>query len=558
VAYEAPIFDQYTALDFKSVLGGDGFGPRADLAPTWIGKEHQRRLRAYTVLNAYLTNSSRKLLDRRKTSESEGRREYGDAANIVDAFVAAVLGDEQTIHVEGAEDYDESGEGEGNTSGEAAAAHAVQEKLREWAKDERLPLKLIEGENKAVGLGDVVYSLGWNTKKKRPRLRVWDPGFYFPVIDDDSGDDFHSRIHLAWELDEDEAIHTIRRITYELRTVEPYRVPWSDEPVDQECFISDGTWRFATLDRSVDDFKESAGTYMVDEDGLVKDRALGIDYIPVVHVPNTPSTMEHFGVSVLSLVLQIIDDLQEADTDKTKASALVSTPFLGVAGARIGNEGLVFGPGSYIEMAENGKLFPVDLSAGLERLATHIEELQKRLSVNAKLPHAARGRVDSSEIESGLHLLLLFAPMEKIVRAMRLVRGEKYPLLLKFVQRFFMQAGELQGPERAAELVLGSFMPNDEAASVDLVVKLLQAGAISLETAVKMLIEAGLPIEDAAEEVRKIQERDFEGAADLLAATGNEKDVADYLGRDVSTVRPPAPPIDLDLPNDKNLPEGRG
>lgn len=73
-----------------------------------------------------------------------------------------------------------------------------------------------------------------------------------------------------------------------------------------------------------------------------------------------------------------------------------------------------------------------------------------------------------------------------------------------------------------------------------------------------MLIEAGLPIEDAAEEVRKIQERDFEGAADLLAATGNEKDVADYLGRDVSTVRPPAPPIDLDLPNDKNLPEGRG
>lgn len=549
MAYEPPIFDQYTALDFKSALGGDGYGPRSNLAPTWIGKENQRRLRVYTVLQAYLTNSSRHLLDR-KASGSDARREYGDADNIVSTFVSAVLGDEQEIHVEGAEDYEED-----SPSSEATAAFELQEKLREWGDQERLSLKMIEAENKAVGLGDGVYALGWDTKKKRPRLRVRDPGFYFPVLDDND-DDFPRRVHIAWELDEDDNLRTVRRITYELRTVDPYSVPWSDEPIEEECFMSDGVWKFGELTRSVDDFKESAGRYMEDEEGLVRNRALGIDFIPIVHVPNTPSTEAHFGTSVLSLVLQILDDLQEADTDKAKASAVVATPFLGIAGARIDqNEGLVFGPGSYIEMAENGKLFPVDLSAGLERIATHIEELQKRLSVNVKLPDAARGRVDSSEIESGIHLLLLYSPMKNIVRAMRLVRDEKYPLLLKFVQRFYMLAGELEGPEQRAEIVFGSFMPNDETASVELVVKLLQAGAISLETAVLMLMEAGLPIEDVAEEVRKIQERDFEGAADLLAATGNEKDVADYLGREVSTVRPPAPPIDLDLPEDEEPPE---
>lgn len=53
---------------------------------------------------------------------------------------------------------------------------------------------------------------------------------------------------------------------------------------------------------------------------------------------------------------------------------------------------------------------------------------------------------------------------------------------------------------------------------------------LSLETAIRMLVDAGYPIEDAQEEVQRIQKRAFDAAARLADATGDNDVVRAYLG----------------------------
>jgi hypothetical protein len=97
-----------------------------------------------------------------------------------------------------------------------------------------------------------------------------------------------------------------------------------------------------------------------------------------------------------------------------------------------------------------------------------------------------------------------------------------------------------------ANVQMGSYLPQDQAEAVTLVTQLLAVKpipAISLETAVGLLIEAGFPIRDAAVEVEKIQSRDFAGAAELLAAVGEENSVYDYLGLEPPATPTPAPQV---------------
>jgi uncharacterized UBP type Zn finger protein len=61
-------------------------------------------------------------------------------------------------------------------------------------------------------------------------------------------------------------------------------------------------------------------------------------------------------------------------------------------------------------------------------------------------------------------------------------------------------------------------------------VQLMNAKAISLVTAVRMLVEAGFPIEDAAKEVDAIVQNDFESAAEMLDATADVNAVRKRLG----------------------------
>ncbi len=125
-------------------------------------------------------------------------------------------------------------------------------------------------------------------------------------------------------------------------------------------------------------------------------------------------------------------------------------------------------------------------------------------------PRCQLGTVDPSDVPSGYALQLSLGPLDSLVDAMRLARAHKYSLLLKMVQRIH-QAGHAhgwpQGECLPARLVFGPHTPTDRTAILDEVVKGVGAGVLSLETGIRMLQDAGYPIEDAREEVERISAR---------------------------------------------------
>lgn len=605
------IFDAWTPISFKRHFGnrmqiGEGVGFRP---PDWAGIEHFRRLQAYAILRAYQDNAGREFFAGNRL-EINDRREYGDAALLVETVVNALLGEDQQIVTEGAEELaleeppdPQTADAAGNSvppptpdpeeeaqRRSAEAAMALQDFLRDWAKDERLGLKMIETERLAVGLGDGVYSLGWSPDKKRPRLRVWDPAFYFPVLTDSNEDDYPERVHIAWEIPEDpnEPLGTrcrIRRITWELGDIEPAtregtlqrllgsgdqlfagdsrtalgqiqrQYPWNDAPSTETCYYTDATWMIDKANHSIDDLTEATAIYEVDADGQpIKRQDLHIDFIPVVHVPNTVSLLNHYGRSLVATVLQILDDLSSADTDLSAASATTGHPILALSGATVardqkGRSMLTYRPGEILETGD-GKMDVLDTSKALAALMDYIEFLLKRLSTNSRVSEALLGRIKPSEVPSGVALQLGFGPTDALVRGMRLVRAEKYPLMLKFAHRLFLAAqaagddvGEVPPEWMHTEIVMGSFLPQDQAAAVTQVTALYAAKSVSIETAIRMLMNAGIPIESVLEEIDRIQERDFESANSLLDATGDKAAVAEFLGMPEPPPAPEPPPI---------------
>lgn len=615
------LIDTWAALNHKSPLN-----PRVATGPTWVAPSwtgvHARRLAAYKVLAAYLSNTARSFiaLDPRATdADREKHREFGDAAVLRNAIVGTLMGDEQTIVVDGAdEDLPEAPdelppETPGvDTPPELAGATAIeqerqrildardrQEWLRDWAGRVHLVRKVFETERNAVGIGDGVYVLGWSTRSKRATLRVYDPGFYFPVLSTNDDDEFPSTVHLAWEEQEERDGTTttwVRRVTYRLAPIEPKRskpgvitrvfspsgtfdtetppnnseldasgnwvrsYEWNDEPSAWTCYLTDAKWKLEDVDnRRVADFDEGKAVYVTNEDGdELRDLDIELDFIPVVHVPNTVAESEHFGQSALLNVAQILDELAAADTDLASASATTGTPMIGMIGGLIG-QGTAYRPGAMFNLPAGGRLDVVDTSTALDALLKYVEQLLRRLSTNARVPASVLGRIDPAEIASGVLLALSFGPLKQLVTEMRLVRDEKYPLLLKFAQRLAVAHGELPDV-LSAELQFGSFLPTDRAEAVKLVRQLLGNGtepaAISRMTALRLLVDAGFELGDAMDELERIESEDFRGASLLLAATGDELQVFDYLGRAPSpgalaarpTTQPPTPGVPQGTP----------
>jgi hypothetical protein len=230
----------------------------------------------------------------------------------------------------------------------------------------------------------------------------------------------------------------------------------------------------------------------------------------VVHNPNTYSRKEHYGNSALKAVMQILDELQEADTDLALTSRTTGSPVIGSKGPvetdpddETGTKVLKYRPGTLVQ----GELSVIDTSRSLDALLKYVDHLWRRLSVNVRVPEAILGRVKPNEVPSGFALALGFTPLRQLVRKMRLSRDEKYPLLFKFVARMAMQAGVLDANADLPEvrLAFGAFVPTDMAGVVAAVVQAYKEGLLSKRTAVAMLRdEAGMAIEDIDEELAAI------------------------------------------------------
>lgn len=570
------IFDAWTPVSFKHVMGNTKQPGVSWLAPTWVGT-HKRRLQAYKILQSYIDNSSRFFLNTTDIDTIENRREYGDAALVVGSIVDALLGDEWKVTVDGAEvapvapapvapatppgqdppdpstppakppvptpGQPPDPEVEPVLSPESRRAREVQDWLLNWIDLEKLGHHMQEVEHDAVGLGDGVYVVSWSNTKQRPRIQSYDPGFYFPVLDEDNraDQDFPRRVHIAWEEESNDPTKIrVRRITWELRGIEPARdsfgdfillddgslplipgdtrngvgmitrsLPWSDDPVTETCFMTDATWLLPKLNVTVDDFSGGTASYAVNEDGqMVRDLDLLIDFMPVIHVPNTVAIRNHFGRSSMATVLQVLDDLAAADTDLQAASATTGSPPIALGGATMETDNgrlKTYGPGTVFETGE-GTMTILDTSNSLDAIIKYVDGLLARLAVNSHLPESVLGRVKPSEVPSGIALALSFGPLESMVRKMRDVRNEKYPTLLKFVLRFALLGKVLpDGELPEARVRFGSFLPSDKSTAVQHVVQLLGVNAISLETALQMLVEAGFPIVDAGLELARIE-----------------------------------------------------
>lgn len=553
--------DTWAGLSHKRSLSGQHV--RGWEAPTWVG-DHRRRLAAYIILNAYLSNVARHFAAAVTDRERSERREYGDAALLVHVARQKLLGEDPQLVVDEADtSLPDLADGE-QEDPEAAMLRATvesalerQDWLRAWATAERLQMKMTEVERDAIGLGDGLYVLGWSTAKKRARLRLFDPGFYFPVLDDGDEDDFPKTVHIAWELPKTSASDPrvrVRRITYRLVPLDAdtrrrYQSA-DDDPATQTCLLSDGIWTLKNDDNDVTALADDRGDYLLNEEGQpIRDVDLQVDFIPVIHVPNTVALKEHYGRSLLLEVAQILDDLHALDTDVSKSASTTGSPPIAVSGALLPqgkdqNTVATYGPGQLYRLGDGGSMSVVDTSTGLAALQGYCDGLLKRLSVNARVPGEVLGRVDPSDVASGFLMALSFGPLQGLVEEMRLVRGEKYSLLLKFVQRMAIQYGELPaGPALDAHVAFGSYMPSDVPGVVQTVTQLLNAHAISTLTAVTMLVEAGLPIEDAAAEVERIREENFAAAALLLEASGDEQVVRDFLGLEGPPPEPPTPAV---------------
>jgi hypothetical protein len=611
------ILDTWAPLTHKRTLDG-GYEEAAD-QPSWLDLHDWRRLNAYMLRLAYQRNVARYYI---RGTDGEDHREYGDPALFVQQVTAALLGREQTIVVdladkhdpnrqpvtEGAEEGGQGEEVEPEPEG-AAAAYERQQWLRAWADDERLPSKMLESERQTVGLGDSVYVLGWAASKRRPVLRVYDPGLYFPVIDDDDPSDYPSRVHMLWEIEGSPGQpNQLRRRTWEIGAIEPLteqRVdmdtgvlrrfialfrgrddtvttapqpgdvqlsdgryarsyPWQEEddpPSTVTCYYTDATWRMDKLSAewTYDNLPLSQATFRVTEDGQVADRLdLRIDFLPVVHVPNTVAGQEHFGASVIDPVAQVFDDISAADTDTAGAGALAGKPIISLSGVAAPNTGeQILEGGTIFGLGANGRMDALDMSGQLAALQQLRQELRDIASVNGRVPEALLGRIKPNEVPSGFALALGFTPFESLLGEMRLVRQEKYALLLKFVQRLGMAAGVLPaGPTLRAEMVFGAYLPANQAEAIDQAVKRYAAGLASLEQCLTELQAAGVPIDDVQAEAQAIRKRDYDRAEALYAATGDYTLVYEFLGLPKPAKDPRQPnPEPATGPDGEPLPE---
>ncbi|MEW2402139.1 hypothetical protein [Streptomyces sp. NPDC046862] len=594
------VVDAYSWLNYKPVFSDTLGMPNRRAFPeahaSWVPVADERRLAAYTMLTAYDNNQVAELTAVRDGDDARERREFGDPAMFVDTITSHVLGDEQTITVPGAEHAD----ADGAASQGAATAERVQTLLREWADEELLPMRLLQTERKAVSLGDGVYLLHWDGDKQRPRIKTFDPGFYFPVLDEDSdGSDFPDRVHFAWELPEDKKRGLparLRRITYELDWIRPQTAngvdrtgrelrapvmseatdeqaaqpvlargdlldgngaitrlyPWSEQPSYKTCYLTDATWELGDLKGNidVDSLPLDKARFATNGQGEVLDHLdLYLDFLPVIHVPNTvPPAGEHWGQSSLAKVLQVFDELSGSDTDSSRASATTGSPILAISGKAInGQQQYTAGPGLVLTLGEGGAITSVETSGNLAELRNHVHDLKDRASSVSRIPGVTLGTMDASQFTSGYQLELALGPLDSLISAMRLARDHADRLLPKFVQRLF-QAGQHPDwaglPVLPAKLTRGAYTPTDKAAVLEEVSKARGAQLISLETAIRRLQEIGWPIEDAEEEIKRIDARAFEDARNLADALGNPDEVAAFLGREAPE-EPDPPAVQL-------------
>ena len=297
--------DEYSYLSHKALVGHPDQDPGVG-APTWCPPSERRRIRAQLARAAYLGGVARDLLPADVTDKArDAHREYGDPATFVRRIVAAVLGDDWTWIVDGADEDlpdepdlppepEDADEVEDEDEGPGAALRrriaetrrarwlaeaeeivdqweadwaaqpmlqTRQAEYRAWADRANIALTIHAAERYTVGIGQSAIIL-WHQDGDWPRPEVIPPEAVFPVRDEHDDGKFPRKYHFAWEYDHDRRDTTgavvterrLRRITFELVDIASIRSAdgqWVDadgQPTDgvmlrgdEQLVLDDGT-----------------------------------------------------------------------------------------------------------------------------------------------------------------------------------------------------------------------------------------------------------------------------------------------------------------------------
>lgn len=533
----------------------------------WVPEDHRDRLRQYEVFRALSENRFGALL--KNPEAAKKLRGYGDYALIVETSRDAVIGDRIEIEVPGSSDEKNTG------------AIARKKFLDEWARKERWASKVFRAETDAAAVGDCVYEL--RPDGQRLRLRTHDPESFFPVWENADGD-FH-QAYLAWEeLNTGQYLETEPANLTDVRNKDGevvlyrrhYEVITRAQAVERKvklagaetrksiCVVSAGWYRIEVKgQQKAPGFKFLAllGSELLDDGTPIIDLDTGFDTVPLFYVPNREATAQPWGLPEGESVLQLLLDASQDQADLKdntfhnafpvmydEMDTVAPTPRPG-ANQPATPSSEKYRPGT---IYNRRKLGVVDLSNGNKILIEHEDYLISKALCNSRTTMIAAGKMEVGEIPSGIALMIALLPLLAKTLPKRTTRRDKLGMLLKYVMRwhrefgapedFFSAAGDATEQSQRTKSAwpagiwdseeaypsFGSIIPIDKKQVSEMVRDL--DDKISDETAVNMLVMAGFPIDDAAEEVKRLADARKPTAGAPGSGLGNEGRVIEIPG----------------------------
>lgn len=439
------------------------------------------------------------------------------------------------------------------------SATARQRWLDEWWTLEQADTKIYELEYEgAVPMGDGVAVFAWSVDKNRPTMTIYNSDSYFPQLSSDDHE-FPTDVRFAWVDTETKALH---HLVYKLGPILPAetngqsitlhpgdrlnseglierQLPWDVETwVTNTVFLTDAVWQEGDHG-TYEDLDPSKAEYRRGSASSGEDLKIG-DYLPILHLPNTPSTVRHFGRSSIILAARLIEILQAHCFDMAESAGLSAIPAFLSKGVLV--ESLDLTPGAVTRIDLNAEIEALQLNGDLKSLTDFADWLIDLLAVVTEVGAPILGLSNSASGDSGIKFRLKIVPFEQMIETLRITRSVKYPLMTKMVQRLAYYGGTLNleddGPVMGVDIEFGAITPSDQDAVVDRVTKALAAKSISRATALQMLVSAGFPVGDAEQELERIQHEDYPAALVIADATGSEAAAAEHLN--LSTVIPVA------------------
>jgi hypothetical protein len=484
---EKKVYDIYAAiLNFKRSISVFN---RPGIDFYYIPEDHLRRLKAYEILESFYYNYSRDYRffpESGSVSQNDSILEPGDAAWVCDTIKSKLLGNGAVIAADLPEELQ-------NVDVETLPAElqSLQENIlerekmmRSWWKKQNIFLKIDENERKCSYLGDCAYLVEWVTKKENgveigyPDLRTYDPGFVFPFFNcnDESlernGQLVQDRVIIGWQ-DISKAImdnigsdqyFVIFRDIYELRI---------DKDGNKKCWRKHGYYKYNSSEE-VDIYNLIDDNILNNDDKQWLD--LGIDFMPVVVIPNITVQGHDFGLSNLHFILGMIDAIINTDTDLTKNSEKLGGATVFLAGKNISfaidpTTGkpvpVEIQPNTMYALGEGGDANLLDTSAMQKALLDTKDVIEKKLLRNSHITEIGAGVLDIGQI-STLSIKLLMQPLLDLIYPMRDQRNRYYSTIFFYVQRLYQIFGNVEqkkvfdGDIFDFIIKFGNLLPGDE------------------------------------------------------------------------------------------------